>query len=115
MKKLFALLLLSIYVLSSNTLVHSFCAKAHLQEALQHDCCDESDEDCYDNCMSLYKDSVTSAVELKDNTKALHTGIFGNGLYEEIIQDASNNSYFSELVFDPPWQDTYIWIIKKLE
>ena len=65
--------------------------------------------------MSLYKDSVTIAIEFKENTKVLHSGIFNNGLNEEIIQDISTNSYFSELVFDPPWQDTYIWITKKLE
>ena len=116
MKKIFALLLIWIYALASNTFVHSFCAKMHLQETLtQHDCCDESDEDCYDNCLSKYSDSVTSTINLTKNTKHIFDNYLFSYYEEEVLEDTWNEIYLSELVFDPPRQDTYIGITKKLE
>ena len=116
MKKIFALFIIWIYALASNTLVHSFCAKMHLQETFaEHDCCDESDEDCYDNCLSLYGDSLTSTIQFTENTKHIvdnYVFVFDK---EELLEDIANQTYLSEHVFDPPRQEIYIWITKKLE
>lgn len=88
----------------------------HLQETLvEHDCCDESDQDCYDNCMSLYSDSLTSTIQITKNTKHIVDNYVFFRDKEELVEDTSHEIYLSELVFDPPWQEIYIWITKKLE
>jgi hypothetical protein len=67
MKKLLALFTIFFYLITSSTLVHSFCAKAHLEDTLtEHSCCDDEKEgskDCFDNCMSSFSDTVTPTYE----------------------------------------------------
>ena len=66
MKKILAVFFTCLYLLTSNVLVHSFCAKAHeLDQTDDHLCCGEEidgETDCYEHCMDAYTKVSSSHV-----------------------------------------------------
>ena len=116
MKKLFSVIFLILYAFASNTLVHSFCVQMHTQEVQTvHDCCDESDTDCYDNCMSSYDESVPVAYETIKTTKILSLPTYLYLSEEEYTTEKISYIIDSYQTHSPPWHDSYIWITKKVE
>lgn len=116
MKKFLSVAFLILYAFASNTLVHSFCAQMHIQEVQAvHDCCDESDGDCYENCMSSYDESVPIAYESIKKTKVASAKSYLHEALEVYPIESISYSSLSNQTVNPPWQDIYIWITKKVE
>jgi len=119
MKKILSLLTILFYLTTSSTLVHSFCAKAHLEDSLtDHSCCDDEDEgskDCFDNCMSSFSDTVTPTYEFTKKTSSDLDFTLQYSLFEDVLLLHTQQYFLTEFVYDPPWQWNYVWVVKLLE
>ena len=119
MKKILSLFTILFYLFTSSTLVHSFCAKTHLQESsTDNSCCDDEDEgskDCFDNCMSSFSDTVTPVYEF--TKKSSHDVDFWleSRIFADTLLLHAQNYFLTEFVYDPPWQWNYVWVTKKIE
>jgi hypothetical protein len=124
MKKFLAFILLWIYAISSNTLVHSFCLQEIVdwvtREEVTSDwwywCCDwwESDENCYDNCLS----DITLTVQPVNVDYDIYDYCIPKSAvtYEYEIKDIEQWISANDPPDDTPQRtETYIGITKKLE
>lgn len=112
MKRIIALLTIITYFTASSTLAHSFCAKAHMEETnTEHSCCDDEEvgaKDCFDKCMSSFKDATSNAIELSKSTTCYIDLHLETRLFEGNILTKTQNNFLTEFVYDPPWQWNYI-------
>lgn len=120
MKKILSIFTILLYLFTSSTLVHSFCAKAHLDESIYaHSCCDgDEDEwsrDCFDNCMSSFSDTVSPVLEFTKKTSSDIDFGLKYSLLEDILFLHTEKYFLTEFVHDPPRQLNYVWVVKIIE
>ncbi len=119
MKKLLALFTILIYLVTSSTLAHSFCAKAHMEDThTEHSCCDDEDtwsKDCFDNCMWSFSDTVSPVYEFTKKSSSDIDFWLQYSLFKDILFLHTEKYFLTEFVHDPPRQWNYIWVVKMLE